>query len=752
MVLNTFFLLSYFAIKKQMKNSIIWISCLLITSHFWSQDNILNTSEVVVKTYYNSKYSPDSVHQLKIVAGKKMEIILLNARDFDLSTNNYRQVFKKTPGIFVSEHDATGLQTSISSRGLSANRSWEFNMRQNGYDIASDPSGYPEAYFSPTLDAVAAIEVYRGSSALQYGSQFGGMINYQLKDKIGDKTLSYEGNHTTGSYGLFNSYNAIGGVQGRWSYYGFMHHRQAEGYRSNSQYYSNSFFGKMAYNWGTGKVTAEYHHSHYLSQQAGGLTDSLALSQPTSSTRSRNWFELPWKMASVQIYQTFKENLKMNATINYLLGQRNSVGYLKNILIQDTFNTNIGSYNLRDVDRDFYNTLSSELRLSYTYKIGTKKQLLTGGFRYCHSDINRKQKGIGTGGSDFDLTVSLDNYNNEYLRNLFLQTQNLALFTEQLFNVGNRLSLVPGIRVESIQSSMNGRSNQVLGGYISQLEKNRFILLGGFSAKYKVFKNTPASMVLYANINQNYRPVTYSELMPSSTNEVVDPLMKDVNGYSSELGFKGQRLFRRLILNYDFNAFYIQYNQKIGTLIVDGNPFKTNIGDLKSQGVEAYLEFIFMNPFFRHSHHTEQLSLFFSGSYTDARYTKWENPAIANNIETSIVGKQAEYAPKEIFTTGFEYKLGGFALNYQYHYTASCFSDAANTVLPNATASVGLIPSLGLHDVSASILLFDNYQWKLGVNNLLDQIGPVRRSGGYPGPGLLINQGRSFYTTLSIKF
>ena len=200
----------------------IFISLLILFSqaYTYSQDKTRITSDVVVRTYPATKLTPDSIYNLRIVAGKKVEVLLLNTRDMDLSTNNYRQVFRKTPGIFVSEHDASGLQTSISTRGLSANRSWEFNMRQNGYDIAADPSGYPEAYFSPSLDAVSSIEVYRGSSALQYGSQFGGMINYQLKDQLGERPLTYEGSHTAGSFGMFNSYNAIGGKQGAWTYYG----------------------------------------------------------------------------------------------------------------------------------------------------------------------------------------------------------------------------------------------------------------------------------------------------------------------------------------------------------------------------------------------------------------------------------------------------------------------------------------------------------------------------------------------------
>jgi len=752
LVLNPSFDLTYFAEKNNMRlHHTFLFLVLLIARVFVAQDKFKTSSDVLVRLYLNNKVLPDSIHNFRIVAGKKVELLTLSTREADLSTNNYRQVFRKTPGIFVSDHDPTGLQTSISTRGLSANRSWEFNMRQNGYDIAADPAGYPEAYFTPTLDAVASIEVYRGSSALQYGTQFGGMINYQLKDQLGERPISYEGSHTAGSFGLFNSFNAIGGKKGNWTYYGFMHHRQAEGFRANSRYFTNTYFGKIGYSWKKGKITAEYHNSYYLSQQPGGLHDTMYSTTPDSSLRSRNWFELPWKMASIQLKHTFNERVSLHASVNYLHGDRNSIGFMKGINIQDTFNLALGSYNKREIDRDIYNTLSSEIRSTFSYNLLDNKQVLAAGIRYCLSDIERLQKGIGTGGSDFDLTISRDNSGNFYQRDLDLQTANYALFAEQMINLGKRFTLVPGFRMENIEARMSGRSNQFSSGYMNPTSKNRMIFLGGISTKYTVIDKSAFGATLYANANQNYRPVMYSELLPSSTTEVVDSNMRDVNGYSSEFGIKGSSICHRWIFNYDLNAFYIRYNGKVGTLPYNGGTLKTNIGDLESKGIELYTEINLLNPFLKNSKQSEQLTFYFSGTLLDARYKRWENPSIAGNELTSVVGKKAEYAPDKIFRAGVEYKTGLISFNYQFQYTGSCFTDAANTQLPNATATVGFLPAYSLHDAGITLTLFENYQLKLGVNDLMNTISPTRRVGGYPGPGLFTNQARSFYTTLTIK-
>jgi Fe(3+) dicitrate transport protein len=39
----------------------------------------------------------------------------------------------------------------------------------------------------------------------------------------------------------------------------------------------------------------------------------------------------------------------------------------------------------------------------------------------------------------------------------------------------------------------------------------------------------------------------------------------------------------------------------------------------------------------------------------------------------------------------------------------------------------------------------------LGINNVFDTHYATRRSGGYPGPGLLPGQARSFFATVGVK-
>jgi Fe(3+) dicitrate transport protein len=225
-----------------------------------------------------------------IYAGKKSSLIVLDNVQGNIVTNTMRQVLAKVPGIHIWESDPSGIQIGIAARGLSPNRSWEFNVRQNGYDIAADPFGYPEAYYNPQLQAVQRIEIVRGQGSLQYGPQFGGLVNYILRNGSEiNKKFEIETQQTIGSNGLFNSYNAVGGKTKKVNYYSFFDHRNGNGWRENSKFFTNAGFGTITYIIiPKFSLTAEVMHSHIRSQQAGGLTDSLFNLDATQSFRTRS--------------------------------------------------------------------------------------------------------------------------------------------------------------------------------------------------------------------------------------------------------------------------------------------------------------------------------------------------------------------------------------------------------------------------------------------------------------------------------
>ncbi|TNE35192.1 TonB-dependent receptor, partial [bacterium] len=63
----------------------------------------------------------------------------------------------------------------------------------------------------------------------------------------------------------------------------------------------------------------------------------------------------------------------------------------------------------------------------------------------------------------------------------------------------------------------------------------------------------------------------------------------------------------------------------------------------------------------------------------------------------------------------------------------------------------GLVPAYYLMDISAGW----SYKWltlEASVNNLMNVPYFTRRATGYPGPGIIPGEGRSFYLTAGVKF
>jgi len=673
-----------------------------------------------------------------IYAGKKNSLVVLDNVQGNVVTNNMRQVLAKVPGIHIWESDPSGIQIGIAARGLSPNRSWEFNIRQNGYDIAADPFGYPEAYYNPQLQGVQRIEIIRGQGSLQYGPQFGGMVNYILRNGSEiNKPFEFETQQTVGSNGLFNSYNAIGGKKGKVHYYTFFDHRNGNGWRENSRYYTDAGFGTVTY-YVTPKfsITTELMRSHIRSQQAGGLTDAQFAQDPTQSLRSRNWFDITWTtpaiIANYQLNASTRWNTKLFATI----GNRNSVGYTSAITVKDSINPATGNYNNRVLNADKYRNYALESRIITDYTLFDRNNTFSGGIRLYTGSTFRQSNGKGTTGSNYDMRVA-----DLYPTDIRFDSRNLAAFAENIFRISDKLLLIPGIRYEWLEGSASGRNGFTATGapiQLQNIQRSRSFWLAGIGSEYHITKGTE----FYANYAQAYRPIQFANLQAPPSTDVVDPDLSDAKGYNIDLGYRGKV---KSYLQFDVSVYYLSYQNRIGTVTPAGASYRliTNVGNSISKGFEGFVEFNPVKAFAPSN--TTDLLLFVSYSYTDARYSN-------DHKDAATKGKQVENAPKNILRLGITAGYKAFLLTGQVSYSSETFSDANNTVTPTANAQNGLIPAYTVTDLTASYKFSKSLSVKTGLNNLFDTRYFTRRAGGYPGPGVLPGDGRTFFISVGATF
>ena len=292
-----------------------------------SSDSIFVLKEVIVTgTHMNGIGWLNDYSGQTIYSGMKNEVLEIDSLDANKAINNTRQIIGRIPGANITENEMGGFTANgIGFRGLNPYQSIETNTRQNGYNISADLYGYNESYYLPPMEAVKSISILRDGAALAYGPQLGGMVNYELKDG-GEQPVSITSSQTGGAYGLFNSFNSIGGTIKNFKYYGFLQYRRLEGWRANSQQTQWSGFASLKYNpTDRLQIGIEYTMLRNLIRMPGGLNDFLFYEDPQQSLRSRNWLSSPWNILSAHINYKFNDIASISFISSYLLSQRNLI-------------------------------------------------------------------------------------------------------------------------------------------------------------------------------------------------------------------------------------------------------------------------------------------------------------------------------------------------------------------------------------------------------------------------------------------
>ena len=679
-----------------------------------------------------------------VFAGKKNEVILLELSMANLASNNARQIYNQIPGLNIYQNDDAGLQLNVGGRGLDPNRTSNFNTRQNGYDISADALGYPESYYTPPAEGLEEIQILRGAASLQYGTQFGGLINFIMKRPNTDKKLEIVTRNTVGSNKLFTNFTSVSSSNEKINYYGYINYKKGDGFRINSNYESTNTYQFVEFNLNeTTSLSSEITYLTYLAKQAGGLSDQMFNSDPYQSNRSRNWFEVEWFLYNLKFKKEFSKKTNFIFSFFGLEAKRNSLGFRTNRVSQ------IDSGEERDLIKGDFSNFGFESRLLTNYNLLKNKSYFLIGLKYYKSNSSSIQ---GPGSSDSDANFNFQNsfypnYTNQ--SNYIYPNQNIALFGENIFYLNNKISITPGFRYENIitksdgfyrKINLDGAGNVIFNERFDEIneKKRNFVLLGlGFS--YKLNRNVE----MYSNISENYRSVTFADISTINPAYAVNPEIDDEKGYTFDLGFRGN--FKRKV-SYDANIFLLLYEDRIGFIqkvFADGNvkSERGNVGNARIYGIETLFDFDLNEIIFKNN--DIDLNYFINYSFIESEYLESD--------EVGVEGNSVEFVPAHNLKTGLKFGFKNLSFNFQYSFISKQFTDSSNAKDGNLSGVIGEIPGYSLCDISASYKL-KNISFEAGINNLFDEKYFTRRATGYPGPGIIPSAPRNLYFTLQMKF
>jgi len=685
-----------------------------------------------------------AVEGTSIFEGKKSEVILVDQSMANLASNNSRQIFSQVAGLNIYQNDDAGLQLNIGGRGLDPNRTSNFNTRQNGYDISADVLGYPESYYTPPAEAIKNIQIVRGAASLQYGTQFGGLVNFVIKEPKLNQKQEVVIRNSFGSNNLFTNFTSFKGSSGKFRSYSYFNFKQGDGFRENSFFNSKNFFLKTIYDFSKkSKLSFELTYFTYLTQQAGGLNDTMFALDPFQSNRKRNWFSVDWLLYNLTFNHNFSPNKSFSINLFGLNAKRYALGFRVNRVDQ------IDSNGPRDLIYGDFKNMGLETKFLNNYKLFQKESIFVLGSKLYFAN-NESQQGPGSDISDADFHFYNDefpNYNNQ--SSYKYPNKNISLFGENIIKISNKMSVTPGFRLEYINTKANGNFERIIQDAalnviqhdtIYENRKNeRLFLLTGLGLTYDINKKTEA----YSNFSQNYRSVTFADISTINPAYAIDPEISDENGYTFDLGLRGN--FDNNV-NFDASFFHLAYNNRIGfvqKLFDDGNvkAYRTNTGDAKIYGLESLIDLNLKKIVGMNSKYI--FNTFFNFSLIQSEYTSSNEPGVEGN--------EVEFVPKYNFKYGLKFGYKNFTSYLQYSYLSRQFSDSSNSIESNLSGVIGEIPAYDILDISLNYKL-GRFKFESGVNNLLNNYYFTRRATGYPGPGIIPSPPRNYYFTLQYKF
>jgi Fe(3+) dicitrate transport protein len=678
------------------------------------------------------------VEGTRINAGKKTSFV--KPEEFPtFAGNDYREAMATTPGIVVSEEPSSPI-INFGYRGLNSQRSEFMQVLKDGVSIKNEQFGFPETHYTPILDAVERIELVRAGAALQFGPQPGGAINFVMKMPRQDAPFHFTTKNVFGSYDYYRNYTEIDGTLGRLGYYFYYDHRQQEGFReANSDYNLNGGSPRLVWD-----VTNDsrfiltldaYDEEH---GEPGGLRRREAVNPPnsvfveddrTATTRFFDRFRLEryYAMLEYQKFFSVRTELDIKAFGGYLTrwSKRQRGGEFGTLPSGPDANTN--SIQLRS---DYTEGLDARVR--HDYNLFNDVSTIAGGIYFYQALQDRRDERSQTPDAEHGM-----------LRNLNTgETWDGAIFAENRFHFG-RLSIVPGMRLEFLQQSLDEEVN-VSNPLHSQSDFN-FVPLFGLGLDYVLIegrqvvpappiagekgakpKNPPAPIVttggpprveLYGTISQAYRPLTYGELVPTGASSVVNGNLKEGDSLQFEYGVRGKPF---PYLNFDISGFYFTFEDQVGDIILpNGFTSTANVGDARYFGLEAATELDVL-AVVNGGAPSPYGNLMFYGNVTllDAEFTSGPNN-----------GNTPAYAPNYQVKTGAIYSYNdSFKISLLGTLVDDEFGDDGDSF-------EGFIPAYNVWDLTAEFRF-----WKgragvfAGIRNLFDEDywGEVREEGIMP--------------------
>lgn len=619
---------------------------------------------------------------VQIVTREEMEVLR------PVSTED---VLRRVPGINTKTEEETAVVSNIGLRGLAASESKSL-LLEDGVPVAPGLLIGNDRYFNPRIQRIERVEVLKGSSSLRFGpSTIGGVVNFLTKTP--DEGVLLSGR--TGSFGTNELMLEAGARSSDGALYGGIvaTHAQGDGFMDKG-YRMNDVMAKAGLSIGSqhtlGAKLSWYENDANISYR--GLLWDDHRSGAHYNPAPDDWY-LTDRIAA-DLNHRFQINDRAALT---------SVAYWSNLTRDywrysvDTEASNaagrwVYTDELTGNNRSF-DRYGIDSRLTFDHAllgIDSEAEIGVRGF-YEEADDRRIRAT-----REQDRTGTND-------RHLIDGATSVALHVHNRFRLSDRVSVTPGVRVESYE-----QTRRVLTGDDEKAETSNTEFLPGIGVTY-----SPADWAqLYGGVYRAFSPATNGVALDGMT----DQMLEAERSTNYELGVRGMRG----AFDYEFAVFRLDFQNQVVTGNSDPTLSQSNAGATLHQGAEAALGYQL----------SEAIGLSANATWVPiSRFESGENQ-----------GNRIPYSPRFLANVALDLAHGPLRATLMAHHTGEQFGDETNQrEIPTGAAGGiwgGLMPAYALFDLSAQCQVSQSTALFGALKNLTDEryITGLRQ-GIYVGPG-----------------
>lgn len=638
------------------------------------------------------------------------------------------EVMRRVPGLLVREDSGpVAMRLNIGVRGLNPDRSRKVLMLEDGLPVSLAPYGEPEMYYSPQIDRMERVEVLKGSGQIAYGPQtVGGVINF-VTPQPPQKKLQGEIDLEGGQRDLFHGRAMLGGSTRDQSAGWLLHylHKQGDGFRS-FYYDLDDVQAKLTLKPGTlhtlsfkAGVYDERSNSTYL-----GLTTPMFQQDPNQNPVPGDDLKVERQSGSINHTYVASPNAVWNSSAFAYHTVRNwgrqdfdrSDSERNYVSIVGDTSVPGGALFLRDSagnrNRQF-TVAGAQTGVAAQHNLFGVRNQLDAGVRYVYEEAkDQRINGQGFRARSGVLRDDEDRFGRAF-----------SAYVQNKFQFGRRVTLTPGVRLESYNQERHIQRARVDGvpTEVDRREDNPITtLVPGLGLSVRATD----SLTLFSGVHRGFAPPrTKIAITNDGENLQLDPELswnyEAGARYTSPRGIRAELTYFRL----DFDNQIITAAESGGatTALING-------GETLHEGLESSFRI-----------HWEQLADLRGWTlFTDVRHTALTKAKFTRN---ALFGEnRLPYAPKQTFS----YLLGarreqGLGFQLDMSHSGGQFADNRETLAPSADGTVGRIDSYNVFNLMVDYTIErENVQVRpyFTVKNLFDELYIASRAPQGIQPGL----------------